>query len=79
MLFNIFYTPETLHSYTSSSKRVGHSELSITCVILDWSCFAGQHTPLELHMIVVFPVTECLVRTPAKFTVKTICWKLFSG
>jgi hypothetical protein len=27
----------------------------------------------------MLPVTECLVRAPAKLTVKTICWKLFSG
>lgn len=76
----ISQTPETLHSNTfSNSKERGRSEPSVTCVILNGSGFAGQHTPLELHVIVVFPVTERLVRTPAKLTVKTICWKLFSG
>ena len=72
--------PSTLRSNTfSNSKKWGHSEPSITCVILNRSRLAGQHTPFELHVTVMLPVTERLMRTPAKLTVKTICWKLFSG
>lgn len=62
-----------------SAKPCSRSELCATCVILNGSRLAGQHTPLELHVIVMFPVAEGLVRAPAKFTVKTVCWKLFSG
>lgn len=53
--------------------------LIITCVILNGPRFAGQHAPPQGHVTVMLPVTECLVRTPAKFTVKTVGWKLFSG
>lgn len=52
---------------------------TLTCVVLNGPCLAGQHTPLELCVAVVLPVAERLVRTPAKLTVKTVCWELFSG
>lgn len=76
--------PDTLPSSTFFYQKgfampVGHSALPFTCMILNGSCFAGEDTPLELHVIVMFPVTERLVRAPAKLTVETICWKLFSG
>lgn len=51
----------------------------LTCMVLNGPCLAGQHTPLELCMAVVFPVAERLVRAPAKLAVKAIGRELFSG
>lgn len=52
---------------------------ALTCMVLNGPCLAGQHTPPELCLVVMFPVAECLVRAPAKLAVKTVCRELFSG
>lgn len=56
----------------------GHG-ITLTCMVLNGPRLAGQHTPLELCVAVMFPVAECLVRAPAKLAVKTIGRELFSG
>lgn len=53
--------------------------VTLTCMVLNGPCLAGQHTPLELCMAVVFPVAERLMGAPAKLAVKTIGRELFSG
>ena len=56
----------------------GHG-VTLTCMVLNGPRLAGQHTPLELRVALVFPVAERLVRAPAELAVKTIGRELFSG
>lgn len=57
---------------TSSHVKWLNHELKITCVVLNWPSFAGQNCPLQIHLVVMFPLAQSLVGSPAKATVEVV-------
>lgn len=61
-----------LNRTTSSHVNQLNHELMITCVVLNWPSFAGQDCPLQIHLIVMLPVAQSLLGSPAKGTIKVV-------
>jgi len=61
-----------LNRTTSSHVKWLNHELMITCVVLNRPSFAGQDCPLQIHLVVVLPVAQSLLGSPAKGTVEVV-------